>query len=89
MISYHVFLISKRLSAHTKTKDSQEGGKMKKNTKKSGDKMYKTVSDWGGNALKKPVVRIPESDGKRPGNDVGLPEDLRVMHAEERNPHDG
>ncbi len=51
--------------------------------------MYKTVSDWGGNALKKPVVRIPESDGKRPGNDVGLPEDLRVMHAEERNPHDG
>ncbi len=50
--------------------------------------MYKTVSDWGGNALKKPVVMVPRTD--RPhGDQIGLDEDIRVHHAEERNPHDG
>lgn len=62
---------------------------MKKDGKKAGMGSYKTVSDLGRNAFKKPVVRIPASEGKRPGGEIGLPEDLRVMHAEEHNPHDG
>lgn len=62
---------------------------MKKDEKKGGTKSYKTVSDLGGNALKKPLVQVPPGGGKRPGEEVGLPEDLRVMHAEEHNPHDG
>ena len=62
---------------------------MKKDRKKGGNKMYKTVSDLGENVVKKPVVQVPIGDGKRPGSEIGLPEDLRVMHAEENNPHDG
>ena len=27
--------------------------------------------------------------GSRPDGEIGLPENIRVMHAEEHNPHDG
>lgn len=62
---------------------------MKKDGKKGRNGSYKTVADLGGNAFKKPVASMPAGEGKRPGGEIGLPEDLRVIHAEEHNPHDG
>ncbi len=34
-------------------------------------------------------IATPMGNGRRPGGEIGLPEDVRVMHAEEHNPHDG
>lgn len=34
------------------------------------------------------AAQAPLGSG-RPGGETGLPEDVRVVHAEEHNPHDG